>query len=165
MAVVILGGNPVHTIGVLPELGTLIPDFELAGMDLTEFASARFAGKKLVINIFPSVDTGTCAMSVRRFNQAASTLDNTVVLCVSADLPFAQKRFCGAEGIDNVTMGSSFRSHFGESYGVTLVDGKFCRLLARSVVVADATGTVVHTELVPDIGHEPNYESALDALN
>ena len=164
MAEVTLGGNPVHTVGVLPELGTKAPDFSVTGTDLADITSANLAGKKVVLNIFPSVDTPTCAQSVRRFNEAASSLDDTVVLCVSADLPFAQARFCGAEGLTNVVTGSSFRSNFGESYGVTLADSRMAGLLARAVVVLDESGTVVHTELVPEIAHEPNYQNALDAL-
>lgn len=164
MAEVTLGGNPVHTVGELPEIGTKAPDFSLTGTDLGEFTPASLTGKKLVLNIFPSLDTATCATSVRRFNEAAAGLENTVVLCVSADLPFAQKRFCGAEGIANVQMGSTFRSGFGQSYGVTLADSAMSGLLARAVVVLDESGTVVHTELVSEIANEPNYESALDAL-
>jgi thiol peroxidase len=164
MAAVTLGGNPVHTIGALPEIGTRAPDFSVTGSDLKDITSSSFAGKKLVLNIFPSVDTPTCAQSVRRFNESASGLEDTVVLCVSADLPFAQSRFCGAEGLANVVTGSSFRSNFGASYGVTLVDSGLAGLLARAVVVVDASGTVVHTELVPEIANEPNYQSALDAL-
>ena len=164
MAEVTLGGNAVHTVGELPELGTKAPDFSVTGTDLSEITAASFAGKKLVLNIFPSVDTPTCAQSVRHFNESAAGLDNTVVLCISADLPFAQGRFCGAEGLSNVTTGSSFRSNFGATYGVTLADSAFNGLLARAVVVIDETGTVVHTELVPEIANEPNYQSALDAL-
>jgi len=164
MAAVTLGGNPVHTVGELPEIGTKAPDFSLAGTDLGEITPQTFAGRKVVLNIFPSVDTPTCAQSVRHFNESAAGLENTVVLCVSADQPFAQGRFCGAEGLTNVTTGSSFRSNFGQAYGVTLADSAFSGLLARAVVVLDETGTVIHTELVPEIASEPNYESALSAL-
>lgn len=164
MAEVTLGGNPVHTVGELPELGTKAPDFSLTGSDLGEITPTSLAGKRLVLNIFPSIDTPTCATSVRRFNEAAGGLDNTVVLCISADLPFAQSRFCGAEGLTNVRTGSTFRSGFGQSYGVTLADGALSGLLARAVVVLDDSGTVVHTELVPEIANEPDYQSALDAL-
>ncbi|MCU1397974.1 MAG: tpx [Acidimicrobiales bacterium] len=164
MAEVTLGGNPVHTVGELPEIGTKAPDFSLTGGDLGEITRDSFTGRKLVLNIFPSVDTPTCAQSVRHFNESASSLANTVVLCVSADLPFAQGRFCGAEGLTNVTTGSSFRSNFGQLYGITLADSKLSGLLGRAVVVLDETGTVVHTELVSEIAHEPNYDAALSAL-
>ena len=164
MAEVTLGGNPVHTVGNLPEIGTKVPDFAVTGIDLAQITSADLVGKKVVLNIFPSVDTPTCATSVRTFNERASTLDNTVVLCVSADLPFAQKRFCGTEGLDNVQSGSTFRSDFGSQFGVTLADSALEGLLARAVVVLDETGTVVHTEMVSEIAHEPNYDAALSAL-
>jgi thioredoxin-dependent peroxiredoxin len=166
MAEVTLGGNPIHTVGELPELGTKAPDFSVTGADLGEITAHDFAGKKVVLNIFPSIDTPTCAKSVRAFNEAAANLDNTVVLCISADLPFAQSRFCGAEGLSNVKTGSVFRdSNFGQAYGVTLADGKLSGLLARAVVVLDEQGIVKHTELVPEIANEPNYQYALDALN
>jgi thiol peroxidase len=164
MAEVTLGGNPVHTVGELPEIGTKAPDFSLTAGNLGEITRDELAGKKVVLNIFPSIDTPTCAASVRHFNESASSLDNTVVLCVSADLPFAQTRFCGAEGLTNVQTGSTFRSNFGQQYGVTLADGRLSGLLARSVVVLDETGTVIHTQLVPEIANEPNYDSALGAL-
>lgn len=164
MSEVTLGGNPVHTVGVLPELGTKAPDFAVTGSDLGDITSDSLSGRRVVINIFPSVDTPTCAKSVRAFNEAVSGMDNTTVLCVSADLPFAQARFCGAEGLANVTTGSTFRSSFGHAFGTTLSDGKFAGLLARAVVVLDETGTVVHTELVAEIANEPNYQAALDAL-
>jgi len=140
------------------------PDFVLTAGNLGEITRDELAGKRVVLNIFPSIDTPTCAASVRHFNEAASSLDNTVVLCVSADLPFAQTRFCGAEGLSNVQTGSAFRSNFGQQYGVTLTDGMLSGLLARSVVVLDESGTVVHTELVRDIAKEPNYDSAISAL-
>src|SRR5262245_17499076 len=165
MAEVTLGGNPVHTVGELPELGSKAPDFSVTGADLGEITRNDLAGKKVVLNIFPSIDTPTCAKSVRAFNEAAGNLDNTVVLCVSADLPFAQSRFCGAEGLSNVKSGSVFRSNtFGSAYGVTLADGKLEGLLARAVVVLDEEGIVKHTELVGEIANEPNYQNALDAL-
>ena len=164
MAEVLLGGNPVHTAGELPEVGTKAPDFAVTGVDMADITRDSLAGKRVIINIFPSLDTAVCAMSVRKFNEAAAGLDNTVVLCVSADLPFAQKRFCGAEGIENVQTGSVFRSNFGTAYGVTMTDGRLAGLLARSVVVLDETGSVVHTELVPSISDEPNYENALSAV-
>ena len=164
MAEVTLGGNPVHTVGELPEIGTKAPDFALTGTNLGEITRDELAGKRVVLNIFPSVDTPTCAQSVRHFNESAGSLLNTVVLCISADLPFAQGRFCGAEGLSNVQTGSTFRSNFGQQYGVALADGPLSGLLARAVIVLDESGTVVHTELVSEIANEPNYDSALGAL-
>ncbi len=164
MAAVTHRGNLVHTVGALPELRTIAPDFSVTGSDLGEITGTSLRGKKVILNIFPSVDTAVCATSVRRFNEVAGGLDNTVVLCVSADLPFAQRRFCGTEGLTNVRTGSCFRSNFGESYGVTLTDGLFGGLLARAVVVLDESGVVVHTQLVPDISNEPDYQAALDAV-
>jgi thiol peroxidase len=162
MATTALGGNEVHTTGELPAVGTPAPAFELVGSDFSTVSLPT--GKRTVLNIFPSVDTGVCAASVRRFNQLASELENTQVICVSQDLPFAQARFCGAEGIDNVTPASAFRSSFGDDYGVRLTDGKFEGLLARSVVVVDESGNVSYTELVPEIGQEPDYDAAVKAL-
>ena len=164
MATTALKGNPVHTVGDLPSVGSQAPDFELVGAGLSELTNADQAGKRVVLNIFPSVDTGICAASVRKFNELAADLDNTVVLNVSADLPFAQARFCGAEGIDNVVVGSAFRSDFGQSYGVTLVDGPMKGLLARSVVVLDTEGKVSYVQLVDEITTEPDYDAALAAL-
>ncbi|WP_410880797.1 thiol peroxidase [Myroides sp. DW712] len=165
MATVTLKNNPFHTVGELPSVGSVAPNFELVGVDLTTKASADFAGKKVVLNIFPSVDTPTCAMSVRTFNQKASQFDNTIVLCISKDLPFAQNRFCGAEGIDNVVMLSDFRTGaFGKSYGVTFEDGPLAGLLSRSIVVINEEGKVVYTEQVAETADEPNYELALAAL-
>jgi thiol peroxidase len=136
----------------------------LVGSDLGEFDAGSFAGKSVILNIFPSIDTPTCATSVRQFNERAAGLDETVVVCVSADLPFAQNRFCGAEGIENVKVGSTFRSDFGSDYGVTLTDGKLQGVLARAVVVIGPDGTVKHTELVSEIAQEPDYDAALAAL-
>jgi thiol peroxidase len=163
MAHTALGGNPVNTVGDLPSVGSS-PSFTLTKGDLSEVTPADYAGKRVILNIFPSVDTPTCATSVRTFNQRAAGLDNTVVLCVSADLPFAQGRFCGAEGIENVQTASSFRSDFGNAFGVTLADGKLNGLLARAVVVLDESGKVTYTELVPEIANEPNYDAAIAAL-
>jgi thiol peroxidase len=157
-------GVPVHTVGELPAVGSTAPSYTLAGADLTDLSSKDFAGSRVVLNIFPSIDTGVCAASVRRFNELASGLENTTVVCASADLPFALRRFCGAEGIENVTVGSSFRSSFGTDFGVTMVDGDMRGLLARSVVVVDTDGRVLYTQLVPDIGIEPDYEAAVAAL-
>jgi thiol peroxidase len=165
MATTALGGNPVHTVGDLPSVGAPSPSFTLTKGDLSEVTPADLAGKRVVLNIFPSIDTPTCATSVRRFNEIAAGLDNTVVLCVSADLPFAQGRFCGAEGISNVVTASTFRSDFGTAYGLTLADGRLAGLLARSVVVLDEHGTVVHSQLVPEIAHEPDYDAAIASLS
>lgn len=162
MAEITLGGNPVHTVGDLPAVGSPAPGFTLAGLDLSGVSSEQFAGNPLVLNIFPSVDTAVCAASVRKFNERAAA-GGATVLCVSKDLPFAMSRFCGAEGIDNVTSASAFRDSFGEDYGVTMTDGKFAGLLARAVVVIGADGTVAYTELVPEIANEPNYDAALAA--
>ena len=162
MATTALGGNPVGTVGELPAIGSPAPAFELVGPDFGRVSLPE--GSRAVLNIFPSIDTGVCAASVRKFNQLASGLENTQVICVSQDLPMAQARFCGAEGIDNVTVGSGFRSSFGEDYGVKLVDGKFEGLFARAVVVVDADGTVLHHQLVPEIATEPDYDAAVAVL-
>lgn len=164
MATTALGGNPVHTVGDLPAVGRTAPEIRLVAADLSDLTSGELAGSRVVLNIFPSIDTGTCAASVRRFNQIAAELPNTKVVCVSADLPFAQKRFCGAEGITNVVTGSSFRTDFGSAFGVTLADSKMAGLLARAVVVLDEKGTVLHSELVPEIANEPDYDAAVAAL-
>ena len=164
MATTKLGGNPVNTNGSLPSNNSPAPSFTLVKDDLSEVTNADLNGKRVVFNIFPSVDTPTCAKSVRKFNELASQMNNTVVLCVSADLPFAQKRFCGAEGITNVQNASSFRTDFGNTFGVTLVDGPLKGLLARAIVVVDESGKVTHTELVDEIAKEPNYDAALAAL-
>ena len=164
MAEVTLGGNPVHTSGELPAVGAPAPDYSLVGADLGEYDAAEFAGKNVILNIFPSIDTPTCATSVRQFNERAAGMDETVVLCVSADLPFAMGRFCGAEGIDNVKVGSTFRSDFGQQYGVTMTDGKLAGVLARAVVVVGPDGMVKYNELVPEIAQEPDYDAAPAAL-
>ncbi|MFG1498114.1 thiol peroxidase [Saccharospirillum sp. HFRX-1] len=164
MAEITLQGNPIHTSGDLPAKGSKAPAFKLTKTDLSELSSADLANKTVVLNIFPSVDTPTCAASVRHFNEAMSKLDNVEVLCVSADLPFAQQRFCGAEGLDRVTPVSVFRSEaFGQDYGVKIVDGPLAGLMARSVVVIK-NGEVVHTELVAETADEPNYDAALSAV-
>ncbi|MGA1438412.1 MAG: thiol peroxidase [Ilumatobacteraceae bacterium] len=164
MASVTLRGNPFNTSGELPSVGSAAPAFSLVGRDLSEVSNETLAGKKVVLNIFPSIDTTTCATSVRTFNERAASLDNTVVLCVSEDLPFAANRFCGAEGIENVLTGSAFRGDFAQAYGVRLEGGPFAGLMARAVVVIDESGTVTHTELVPEIAQEPDYDAALGAL-
>lgn len=165
MAAITLGGTPVNTIGDLPAKYSLAPDFRLTKIDLSEVSYDRYKGKKVVMNIFPSVDTGTCAKSVHQFNQEAAELENTIILCISKDLPFAQKRFCGAEGIESVEMLSDFRTgKFGKDYGVEFVDGAFRSLLSRSVVVLNANGEVVYTEQIQETADEPNYKAALEAL-
>lgn len=164
MAQTAFQGNPVQTSGELPASGGPAPAFELTGTDLSDVTSAGLQGRRVVLNIFPSVDTGVCATSVRKFNELAAGLENTTVVCASADLPFALGRFCGAEGIENVVAASSFRSGFGGDYGVTMTDGPLRGLLARSVVVLDADGSVLHTELVPEITQEPDYDAAVAAL-
>ncbi len=165
MAQTKLGDQIVNTSGSLPEAGTPAPGFVLTGNDLKDITLEQFAGKKLVLNIFPSIDTGVCAASVREFNKRAANLQNTVVLCISKDLPFAMKRFCGAEGIDRVITASDFRNRgFARAYGVEMTDGALAGLLARAVVVIDETGKVKYTQLVPVIGQEPDYDGALKAL-
>lgn len=165
MANITFKGNPVATIGELPAVGSPAPAFTLTNVDLSALSNQDLAGKNVVLNIFPSIDTGVCATSVRKFNEQAASLPNTVVVCVSKDLPFAMKRFCGAEGIDQVKTASWFRGpDFGKAYGVTMNDGPLAGLFARAVVVMDATGKVVHTELVPEIAQEPNYEQAISAV-
>ncbi len=165
MAQTAFGGNPVNTVGDLPVPGKALPAYQLTGGNLADFDNSAFAGKRVVFNIFPSVDTPVCANSVRKFNELASSLDNTVVVCVSADLPFAQGRFCGAEGLSNVQTASSFRTNFGTAFGVGMNEGAFGGLLARAVVVSDENGNVLHTELVPEIGQEPDYDAAIAALS
>ncbi|TWG92335.1 thiol peroxidase, atypical 2-Cys peroxiredoxin [Nocardioides sp. J9] len=162
MATTALGGNPVHTVGELPAVGAAAPSVELVGADFGPVSLPE--GQRTVLNIFPSIDTGTCAASVRKFNELATSLENTTVLCVSQDLPPALNRFCGAEGIENVKVGSAFRSTFGDDYGVRLTDGKLEGLFARSIVVVDADGKVLHTELVSEIANEPDYDAAIKAL-
>ncbi len=165
MATVTLQGNPCNLIGELPATGSSAADFSLVTGDLSTASLSTYAGKKLILNIFPSIDTDVCATSVRKFNKEASELENTVVLCISKDLPFAQGRFCGAEGLENVVTLSDFRSDaFGKAYGLTITDGPLEGLLARSVVVIDESGKIVYSELVPEIAQEPNYSSALAAL-
>lgn len=165
MASITLGGNPIHTSGELPAVGSQLTDFKLIKNDLSIASLGDFTGKKLVLNIFPSIDTGTCATSVRKFNESASNLENTTVLCISRDLPFAQKRFCGAEGLENVVNLSDFKSgDFGKTNGLEIVDGPLAGLHSRVIIVADADGKVLHTEQVAEIANEPNYEAALAAL-
>jgi thioredoxin-dependent peroxiredoxin len=165
MASITLGGNPIHTSGELPKVGTKLADFTLVKNDLSMATLSDFAGTNLVLNIFPSIDTGTCATSVRTFNATASKLENTKVLCISRDLPFAQKRFCGAEGIENVVNLSDFKDgSFGKTNGLEITDGVLAGLHSRCIIVVDANGSVLYTEQVSEIAHEPNYEAALAAL-
>ena len=165
MATVTLKGNEIQTLGSLPKKGNEIPAYSLVKNDLSIISNKDFSGKKVVYNIFPSVDTGTCAASTRRFNKEAATLENTVVVCVSRDLPFAQTRFCGAEGINNVVMASDYRTgDFGKDFGVIFTDGPLNALLSRSVVVTDENGIVLYAEQVSETADEPNYENALVAL-
>lgn len=164
MATITLKGNPVHTTGQLPAVGTTASDFKLVRNNLSEVSLSDFSGKNKILNIFPSVDTGTCATSVRKFNQEAASLKNTVVLNISADLPFAQARFCGAEGIQNCETLSSFRSSFGKDYGLQMTDSALAGLLSRSVVVLSAENKVLYTEQVPEITQEPDYQKALKSV-
>jgi thiol peroxidase len=165
VAKITLKGNPIHTAGTIPAVGAKAPDFKLTKNDLSDVSLKDFQGKKIVLNIFPSIDTGVCATSVRKFNQEAANLPNTVVVGVSRDLPFALKRFCGAEGISNVVTTSALRDDsFGKTYGVTIADGPMAGLLSRAIVVIDDKGKVVYGEQVPEITQEPNYAGALAAV-
>lgn len=165
MASITLGGNPINTNGSLPQVGSKAVDFQLVKNDLSVATLADFAESKLVLNIFPSIDTGTCATSVRTFNAKASALENTKVLCISRDLPFAQKRFCGAEGLENVVNLSDFKEgSFGKNYGLEIVDGPLAGLHSRVVIILDENGVVKYAEQVSEIADEPNYDAALAAL-
>ena len=164
MATVTLKGNPFDTVGDLPAVGSSAPAFALSKTDLSDLTLESLSGKRVILNIFPSIDTPTCATSVREFNAKASSMDNTVVVCIAADLPFAMGRFCGAEGIENVEVASTFRSSFGQDYGVEIANGPLAKLMSRSVVVLDTEGKVVYTEQVAETADEPNYEAALAAL-
>jgi thiol peroxidase len=165
MADITLKGNPINTIGNLPKVGSKASEFSLKTVALATNSLSDFIGKNVVLNIFPSVDTGTCATSVREFNKQAAELENTVVLCISKDLPFAQARFCGAEGIENVVMLSDFANgSFGKDYGLEITNGPLANLHSRAVIVIDTNGKVIHTEQVSDIVDEPNYEAALNAI-
>lgn len=165
MANITLKGNAINTIGNLPEVGTKAPNFTLTTVDLSHKSLTDFAGKNIILNIFPSVDTGTCAMSVREFNKNASELKNTVVLCISKDLPFAQARFCAAEGLDNVVMLSDFATgSFGKEYQLEIENGPLAHLHSRAILILDEQGTIKHTEQVSEIANEPNYLAALKAI-
>ena len=163
-ATVTLGGNPVSVSGKLPATGKSLPKFALTTSALQDITNKDIAGKRVIFNIFPSIDTPTCATSTRKFNEIASSLQNTDVYCVSADLPFAQGRFCGTEGLSNVKTASSFRSNFGAAFGVNLTSSVLKGVMARAVVVADEKGKVLHTELVSEIANEPNYDAAINSL-
>lgn len=165
MAQITLKGNPINTSGKLPQIGTTAPDFVLTKTDLSDISLKDFAGKKIVLNIFPSVDTPVCAMSIRKFNSEIDKIDNAVAICASADLPFAHARFCGAEGIESAISVSELRNkEFGEAYGVRIVDGPLSGLLARAVVVIDENGKVIYTQQVPEIAEEPDYDKALNMV-
>jgi len=165
MAQITLKGNPIHTVGELPKIGEQAPDFVLTKTDLSDVTLKNFLGKKVVLNIFPSIDTSVCATSVRRFNAEIDKFGVAVALCVSLDLPFAHARFCGAEGLQNVMAVSELRDRaFGGRYGIRIVDGPLAGLLARAVVVIDENGKVIYTQLVPEIAQEPDYQAALDVL-
>jgi thiol peroxidase len=165
MSEITLKGNKINTIGNLPGVGSSAPEFKLVAKDLSVKTLADYKGTRLVLNIFPSLDTGTCAASVRRFNQEANDLENTRVLCISKDLPFAQARFCGAEGLDNVITLSDFRTGaFGKAYGVEIIDSPMAGLESRAVVIVDEEGNVIYTQQVPEIVDEPDYEKALAIL-
>jgi thiol peroxidase len=164
MSTITLGGNPVNTNNALPAIGSAAPQFQLVATDLSEVSLHDYLGQRVILNIFPSIDTPTCATSVRTFNKMANDLSNTKVLCISKDLPFAQKRFCGSEGLENVVNLSDFRDgSFGTDYGVTLIDSVLKGLHARAIVVIDETGKVAYSELVSEIANEPNYDAALNA--
>ena len=164
MANITLKGNPIHTSGTLPSLSAKAPDFKLVRTDLSETGLSNFQGKKKILNIFPSVDTGTCAASVRKFNKEASSHPKIVILNISADLPFAQKRFCGTEGIESADILSSFRSTFAKDYGLQIVDGPLAGLCSRAVLVLDEENRVIYSQQVSEIADEPNYDAALKAI-
>lgn len=166
MAEIMLKGNPIHTAGDIPETGSQAPDFALTKTDLSDVKLSDLKGKRVILNIFPSIDTDVCATSVRKFNEAVSQLDNTEVLCASLDLPFAHNRFCGAEGIERVSSVSELRNRdFGNDYGVRIIDGPLAGLLSRAVIVIDENGKIVYSEQVPEIAQEPDYQSAIEALS
>ena len=164
MANITLKGNSINTIGTLPQVGSDAPNFTLRKVDLSNANLADFKGSKIILNIFPSVDTGTCAASVRSFNKSASELNNTKIVCVSKDLPFAHTRFCGAEGIENVISASDISGEFGKNYQLTIADGPLEGLHSRAIVIIDENGKVIYTEQVSEIVDEPNYASALNAV-
>lgn len=164
MSTITFHGDAIQTNGTLPAVGENLKDFTLVAVDLSEKHLADFKGKNIILNIFPSINTGVCAKSVRAFNKAAANLENTVVLCISKDLPFAQSQFCAAEGIENVVMLSDFRSNLGEEYGVQMIEGPLRGLLSRAIIVVNPEGKITYTEQVPEVTDEPNYEAALKAV-
>lgn len=165
MSTITLGGNPTHTAGELPKVGSKASNFTVTDADLKDISLQDFTGKRVILNIFPSINTGVCAASVREFNKRASALDNTTVICLSRDLPFAHKNFCGAEGIENVVSASEYKNtSFSDNYKVMILDGKFEGLFSRAIVVIDEAGNVAYTEQVPEIGQEPDYDKAIAAL-
>lgn len=164
MAKITLGGTPINTLGELPKMGTIAKDFALVSEDLSEKTLSDFKGKRVILNIFPSIDTGVCAASARKFNEEVSSLENTVVINISKDLPFALSRYCAAEGLDNVINLSDFRGSFSKDYEVEIVDGPLKGLNSRAVIILDEEGKVIYTEQVPEIKQEPNYEVALSVL-
>lgn len=158
-------GKTISTAGMLPKVGSVAPQFTLVKPDLSNVQLKEFLGKNVILNIFVSVDTGVCAESIRKFNEAASKLNDVVVICISVDLPFAQKRFCATENLNNVFPASAFRNpEFGKNYGVTMMEGPLSHLLSRAIVIIDPQGKVIYTEQVPDVGNEPNYQAALEVL-
>jgi len=166
MAEIMLKGNPIHTSGDLPAEGSQAPDFSLTKTDLSDVRLSDLKGKRVILNVFPSIDTAVCATSVRKFNEEASRFVNTEVLCASLDLPFAHNRFCGAEGIENVSSVSELRNRdFGNDYGLRIIDGPLAGLLSRSVIVIDESGKIIYTEQVPEISQEPDYQAAIDVLS
>jgi thioredoxin-dependent peroxiredoxin len=165
MATITFKGNPIQTNGELPAVGSTAPNFSLTATDLSDVTLENYRGKKLILNIFPSIDTAVCATSVRKFNAEASNFDNTLVLCISDDLPFAQKRFCGAEGLERVVSLSEMKHReFGKDYGVRMVDGPLSGLLARAIVVLDESGKVIYNQMVPEITKEPDYVKAIESI-
>jgi thioredoxin-dependent peroxiredoxin len=165
MAKITFKGNTVNTCGDLIKQGSLAPEFTLTGSDLSEISLKKYSGKNVILNIFPSIDTSVCAASVRKFNQEAGNLKNVIVLCISADLPFAQSRFCGAEGLTNVITLSTFRNNqFGDLYGVRMIDGPLAGLLSRAVVIIGTDGKVIYSQQVPEIAQEPDYNAALNVV-
>lgn len=165
MAKITLAGNPVNTIGELPKIGEIAKNFTLVASDLSEKSLSDFQGKRLLLNLFPSIDTGICSASARKFNEVATSLENTLVINISKDLPFALSRFCSAEGLENILTLSDFRGSFSKDYGVEMIDGALKGLISRSIVIINEEGKVIYTEQVPEIKQEPDYEKALAVLN
>lgn len=164
MAKITLSGNPINTIGELPKIGETAQNFTLVSSDLTEKSLSDFKGKRIILNLFPSIDTGICSASVRKFNEIVSTLENTVIINISKDLPFALSRFCAAEGLDNIFTLSDFRGSFSKDYGVEMIDGTLKGLISRAIIVIDEKNTIIYTEQVPEIKQEPNYDNVINIL-